>query len=87
MSLDFNTPEPKMGNQANNSKNKLRVGNCSIILLLLALGLGISLVSLFVSIQTIKNNIESPPISIECDPDLLKKIENEVSILEEISGK
>lgn len=45
----------------------------------------LSLSSLVLSLITIKNIPKPEPVSITCDPDLLKKIENQATVLSEIA--
>lgn len=45
----------------------------------------LSLSSLMLSLISIKSIPKPEPISIECDPDLLKKIEKQAQVLEEIT--
>lgn len=70
MSLDFNTLEPiKSRTQA----------------LLLILAFLFSIFALVGVLYTLSHIPKPEPVSIQCSPDLLKKIEDQAKILEEIA--
>lgn len=80
MPLDFNTlktPESQIETQEPNKP-------AYPFVLLLISGV-LSLSSLVLSLITINNIPKPEPISIQCDPNLLKKIENQATILSEIA--
>lgn len=88
MSLDFNTLNSQTGKQSEGEQN---LGLCRpnwrqiYTMLLLAGCIVVSLSSLTLSLFSIKNIPKPAPISIECDPHLLQKIEKQAQILEEIA--
>ena len=100
MLLDFNTPggqEPinKTREPADDPQNRQKpdsvledpknLGNPGYLLALFVFSGVLSLSSLVLSIITIKNIPKPEPVSINCHPDLLKKIENQAAVLSEIA--
>ncbi len=92
MPLDFNThetPEPQTDSQdetRDETHDATSKPNQSKYLLSLLLISGVlSLSSLVLSLITINNIPKPEPISIQCDPNLLKKIEKQATILSEIA--
>lgn len=92
MPLDFNTlktPEPQTDSHSetyDETHDAAPKPNQSKYLLSLLLISGVlSLSSLILSLITINNIPKPEPISIQCDPNLLKKIEKQATILSEIA--
>jgi hypothetical protein len=100
MSLDFNTLEVQNNNkdlvQVIEAQKRAEEGNNGIsrrgvlrfmtpTLIFMGLCTLLSLSSLVLSLITIKNIPKPEPVSIECDPNLLKKIEKQAQVLEEIA--
>jgi hypothetical protein len=102
MSLDFNTLEPQKQNSAetiaapsgpgiSSEPGTSMSGPSSAISRfqthLLMLALFFSVLALVGVLYTLSHLPETEPVSIRCDPDLLKKIEDQAKILEEIAKK
>lgn len=86
MSLDFNTLEPKRQNSAI-SENQLGSFMSRTQAFLLASAVFFSALSLSGVVYTLSHIPKPEPVSIRCSPDLLKKIESQAKILEEIAKK
>jgi hypothetical protein len=93
MSLDFNTLEAKTaantiktekGEEGNENRSKpATLPRFAMAIVFLCLMLGLSSVAL--SLYSIKNVPDSKPVSIQCDPNLLQKIEKQAQVLDEIA--
>ncbi len=90
MPLDFNTLEPK-GQQNQEKKRESPSGSAIVTsmtptaIVILALCLALSLASVILSLYSIKNMPKPGPVIVQCDPNLLQKIENQARVLDEIS--
>jgi hypothetical protein len=71
------------GNKSSSHRGVLRFMIPTLIFMGLCTLLSLS--SLVLSLTTIKNIPKPEPVSIECDPNLLKKIEKQAQVLEEIA--
>ncbi len=98
MPLDFNTLEPIKGPTKQNSVNSaisdnnrpgsLMSGSISRTQAFLPIAaLSFSMLALLGVLYTLSHIPQPEPISIQCSLDLLKKIENQAKILEEIAKK
>lgn len=86
MSLDFNTLEPQKQNRTP-SLNQHGSFISRKQAFLLTLALFFSVLAVAGVLYTLSNMPKPEPVSIQCSPDLLKKIESQAKILEEISKK
>lgn len=86
MSLDFNTLEPQKQNIAP-SENQHGSFISRKQAFSFTLALFFSILALVGVLYTLAHIPKPEPVSIECSPDLLKKIESQVKILEEIAKK
>ena len=86
MSLDFNTLEPQKQNSTP-SLNQHGSFISRVQAFLLASAVFFSALSLSGVVYTLSHIPKPEPVSIQCSPDLLKKIENQAKILEEIAKK
>jgi type IV secretory pathway component VirB8 len=80
MSLDFNTLEsPKPQTQEN---SRLTAARSLLVLFCLVL----SAISVILSLICLKKLPDFEPVVIQCDPNLLEKIEKQAQILDQIAN-
>ncbi|MCF7865065.1 MAG: hypothetical protein K9M11_00980 [Candidatus Pacebacteria bacterium] len=84
MTLDFNTLDTS-DNPGASDKASCIPKATKYIFLIIAVCFVLSLTSVVLGLLTLKNIPKPEPVSIQCDPDLIKKIEKQAQVFEEIT--